>query len=388
MTLPARDLPAQDFEAALNEVQSNLDVRRLLFVVANVLVPALTMAMSDAMSGAEYPIEIAWLPRHIVWIAGAVLAAGGALITLVLARCHFGLVVNGSKIRRVISGETRRAGLNWLGVTTNFTVLTALSAGAGLALLLVAWLSPLVACSAAGAAVLFLVLQLRFAHFRANRLVSRLESRWQAGEIPLELRERHVRMSLDATTADVSVVVTMAAALFAGTFSAMTNLGGIPATLDSLPPAPLVKAHGLQALAAYTFLSLLLSARMVVRLRIALAEHSTALAALRDEPDDAWAFRPRERTFLLFLLVVILASASALILGWTLAGQTIGLAAGAATTVAMTAGYPAHLVHARWRTLRTVAKRGESPAPRGEDAGAAETGVEECEIVESRPASE
>lgn len=31
---------AQDFEAALHEAESNLDVRRLMIVVVNVLVPA------------------------------------------------------------------------------------------------------------------------------------------------------------------------------------------------------------------------------------------------------------------------------------------------------------------------------------------------------------
>ena len=34
----------QDFEAALHEIVSNLDVRRLMIVVANVLVPASTVA--------------------------------------------------------------------------------------------------------------------------------------------------------------------------------------------------------------------------------------------------------------------------------------------------------------------------------------------------------
>ena len=86
----------------------------------------------------------------------------------------------------------------------------------------------------------------------------------------------------------------------------MTNVGGIPAELTMDIDPDLVWRFGVPFLASWLVLSMLLSARMVVRLRLALAEHAQALAALRDEPDDPWRFRPTERTYVLFLLVQVL----------------------------------------------------------------------------------
>ena len=61
---------AQDFRAAMNEVRSNIEVRRLMLVISQVLVPALAMAMTDAMTGLYYTDSIAWLPEHIFAIVG------------------------------------------------------------------------------------------------------------------------------------------------------------------------------------------------------------------------------------------------------------------------------------------------------------------------------
>ena len=54
------------------------------------------------MTGCHYPEIIAWLPEPIFPLVGDVLVAAGAITTEVLTRCHFGLVVNGNKMRRVI----------------------------------------------------------------------------------------------------------------------------------------------------------------------------------------------------------------------------------------------------------------------------------------------
>ena len=53
-----------------------------------------------------------WLPGQLPWLVGGVLAVGGIWTSLILARCHFGMVVNGAKLRKVVSGDLGLAGLN------------------------------------------------------------------------------------------------------------------------------------------------------------------------------------------------------------------------------------------------------------------------------------
>ncbi len=321
-----RDEAARDFAAAMHEVDSNLEVRRLMFVVANVLTPALLMAVSDCLSGASYEAAAAWLPGAVLPLAGALLLGSGVLVTGVLGRCHYGLVVNGTKMHKVETGSLRLQGLNWLGVTTNFVLLTAVSAGLG-AIFLVAGLGLGAWSLLAGAlTTLALLLWLPLSHGRANRLCTQLDSHWQHGDIPVDLRERHARQTLDATTADISVVVVMAVALFAGAFNAITNLGAVPNDLVLSPDPRTLKASGFTLLVLFLLVSLLLSCRMLVRLRLALGDFSLRLAAARGEQDPhALSFRPQERTFLLYCIVLLLAAASALLLGWAQVGRTVGL---------------------------------------------------------------
>src|SRR5690606_13848354 len=248
-----------------------------------------------------------------------------------------------------------------------FTALSALSAGAGFALALLAWSAPL-ACAALILTPILVMAHLHLTHARANRLAARLVAYWQHGPVPLELEERHARLSLEATTADVSVIVTMAAALFAGAFSAMTNLGGIPSSLESAVPVAWIKDHGLAALSAYTTLSLLLSARMVIRLRLALAEHSSALARLRKETDDAWRFRVEERTFLLHLLVALLVAFSGTILVWTLGDALVGITTGVALGIVSVLSYPISLARERRRAEGKERKDSDDKATESAEA--------------------
>ena len=126
---------------------------------------------------------------------------------------------------KVRSGTLRLRGLNWLGVTTNFLILTALSAGGGLALIGLAAGYPWPGVAAGAGLVLALLLMLRIQHARATSLCRRLDDAWQHGAIPAKTLELHARKSLDSTSADVAVVVTMGAALFAGTFDAALHSG-------------------------------------------------------------------------------------------------------------------------------------------------------------------
>lgn len=342
----------QDFRAALHEIHSNVGVRRLMFVVANVLVPTMLMAATDAMSGTSYPDALRWVPEYILPLVGAVLAVAGILITMVLSRCHLGMVVNGTKLAVAEDGSFQPMPLNWLGVTTNFVWLTAASAGLGTAVLAGALGTPVwVVALAALLVVVLLMGMLGLQHRRANGICRTLKGNWQHGDLPPVLKERHATESLDDTTNDIAVVVTMAVALFAGAFNAMTNIGGIPADLDVGIPTQEIQAHGLTVLGGYLTLSLLLSCRMVVRLRIALAQHATKLAALRSEPDAPWCFSPTERTFLLYLIVLTLGIASTVITLWSAFpptdGPTLAYGTGTAVLVAGLLWYPLALRRAR-----------------------------------------
>jgi hypothetical protein len=330
-----------DYRAAMAEIGSNVGVRRLMFVIANVLVPALLMAATDAMSGSNYPPALAWLPEHILGIVGVVTAVGGVLIALVLSRCHVGMVINGAKMSKVIDGSVRHAPLNLLGVTSNFVVLTGLSAGCGSCLAaisfgLVWWIAALL-----GAGLLLtLIALLAIDHRRAQAKCRQLEAAWTHGPVGAEMRERHATASLNDTTSDIAFVVTMAAALFAGAFNAMTNVGGIPATLELEVRVADLQTHAVPALAGFLFVSLFLSCRMVVRLRIALAQHSATLARLRQEPDDPWRFTPIERTYLLYAIVLLLGGASLVILAWGVAGPMAAWIVGGSWALAGLVWYP------------------------------------------------
>lgn len=139
---------------------------------------------------------------------------------------------------------------------------------------------------------------LRIQHARANRLCRQLDGSWQSGPAPVALRETHARKSLDATNADVA------------------------------------------ALMAFTAASLVLTARIVVRLRIALAQHSSALAEFRAEPDDPWRIKLRERTFLLYLVVALLGSTAVLIATWTSFDSRTAAITAAAVGALHVAWYP------------------------------------------------
>jgi len=332
---------AADFAAAMHEVETNLEVRRLMLVLTNVLTPASIMAVSDCLSGSDYPPAAAWLPPAVLPLCGALLLCVGFLVTGVLGRCHFGLVVNGTKMRKVEKGHLDLQPLNWLGVTTNFVALTAASASLGAASLAAGTGHGRLALPAAAATALLLMLWLPVCHARANRRCRALDAFWQHDEPPPDLREQHARKSLDATAADISVIVVMAVALFAGVFNALTNLGAIPADVAVVPAPKDLKALAFPVLSGFLLVSLLLSSRMLVRLRLAFGEHSRRLAALRHETDTtAFAWRPQERTYLLYAIVLVLAAASALLLGHERGGPTVGFGAGAAVLLAGAGWYP------------------------------------------------
>lgn len=316
----------QDFVAAMHEVKSNLDVRRLMFVILHILLPGAVLAIGDCLAGAAHPPELAWFAWMIVPLAGAIVAGVGLVTCLVLMRCHYGLVVNGTKMQRVLTGTHREQGLNWLGVTTNFVFLCALSAGSGAFLLAVSFLPWGVALAVAAVLVVFVCVMLLVNHARANRLVRKLAPSWEHVEVARALREEHTTNSLDGTNADIAIVVTMAAALFVGLFAGMTNLVAIDPQVELPVAAVDVRRYVLPLGGAFLVLSLLLSGRMILRLRVAIAEHSLQLAKLRNEPDDPWKFRVGERTFLLFLVVQFFTGASLVLFlrtfleaGWALA---------------------------------------------------------------------
>lgn len=320
----------QDFEAALGEFRSNVEVRRLMFVVMHVLLPGVIMAASDCISGADYPPELAWMPKRILSFSGGIIAISGAIVAIILMRCHFGLVINSAKLHRVRTGEVPKDKLNWKGVTANFIIITALSAAGGTALALVPYLGPAGANAAALGVLAILILLLPFHHRKALRRSQELSKHWEKGEVPKPLMERHAMESLADCSGDVAIIVTMAVALFVGLFSAMSNMGAVTETVSLEIPASDIKRWGVPVLGVYMAVSLIISMGMVLRLRIAVARHSVRLAELRGEQDSPFAFRPLERTFLLYLVIALFAAGALTIVGWTFlgSGAAVGIGLG------------------------------------------------------------
>ena len=337
-----------DFAAAMHEVENNLEVRRLMVVLANVLTPACVMAVTDSMSGAAPTPSLAWLPPIVMPICGGLLLATGFLVTGVVSRCHFGLVLNGTKMKKVETGQLELRPLNWLGVTTNFLLLNAVSAALGALMLLASFGFESWAWVGAGAVFALVMGWLPISHVRANRRCRELDQHWTHAEPTTALRIQHGRKSLDSTTADISVVVVMAVALFAGVFNSLTNLGAISDDLAVTPGPGVLKDWAPAILTSFVLVSLLVSCRILVRLRLAFGSHSSRLAALRGESDrTALVWRPQERTYLLYAIVLALAVAAAVMLGWERAGRTVGLIAGGGVLLAGAIWYPAVLKLAR-----------------------------------------
>ncbi len=338
-----------DYGAATNEAMSNLEVRRLMLVLANVLTPACVMAVADGLSGSHVKASLAWLPPLVLPLCASILLVSGFLVTGVLARCHYGLVVNGTKLKKVETGKLVVAPLNWLGVTTNFLMITALSSALGALTLAASFGLGGLAWVVGALVFLAFMAWLPLSHRRAVQKCKQLDAAWQSADLPVALREEHARRSLEGTSSDISVVVVMAAALFAGILNALTNLH---VNRDLVLPlqASTIEAAGPPLLMSFLFLSLLCSCRILVRLRLAFGEHSSTLARLRNEVDaTALSWRWQERTYLLYAIVLTLLVATSVMLGFELAGERVALAAAALTLVAGAIWYPLVLRAARRR---------------------------------------
>jgi hypothetical protein len=344
-----------DYAAAMHEIDSNLGVRRLMLVLTNVLTPATVMAVGDCLTGAS-PIEtLAWLPRLILPFASTLLLLAGVLVTGIVVRCHFGLVINGTKMKKVEKGSLVLASLNWLGVTTNFVALTALSAALGAMGLAVSLKQgPYVVGGAGGVVALALMMWLWLTHRKANRRCGQLDVHWQSGQPSAALRAEHAQKSIEATGADIAVVVVMAVALFAGLFNAIANLGAVPLDLTVVPTPESIHRHGAIVLLVFLLISMLLSLRILVRLRLAFGEFSLILAELRKEHDEtAMQWRLVERTYLLYAIVLLLAVATAVMLGVERQGLPLGLGLGGVTLLAGAIWYPLTLAGERRRRAKS-----------------------------------
>ncbi|MCB1282630.1 MAG: hypothetical protein KDB18_13995 [Salinibacterium sp.] len=291
------------------------------------------MAVADSLSGSDRPESLAWFPPLVLPLVGLLLAMSGVVVCIVLMRCHLGLVINSTKMRSVVEGRTDVAPLNWLGVTTNFVILIALSVLLGMLFCAGSILSMGLSMALGGAAVLGLLVLLPWNHRRAAALAQRLAPAWEKGEVSETLRERHIKASLDDASADMAIVVTMAAALFTGLFAAMSNLGNLDPALGSSLPIVAIQRWGICVLSGYMLISVLLSGRMVIRLRVAIADHSASLARLRNETDEPYRFQLLESSFLLHLVVVLLAAFAACLFGAALRDLATGLILAAVLTL-------------------------------------------------------
>ncbi|MCR4317478.1 MAG: hypothetical protein NUW37_14155 [Planctomycetes bacterium] len=312
--MPESNKAPQDFSAALREIKGNFDIRRLLFVITNLVLPGVVIALGDLVSGPEYPESGMWFARHIFEFAGLVVILLGFVVGKILVRCHYGLVINGAKLNVSKDGSAKLLSLNWLGVTGSFIILSALSVGAATFVVAKCFLDFRLSVILGVIAFLINPLLLNLNHWRANRALKKLIPSWSKEDVSQENEEHHAILSLEATNQDIAVIVAMAAALFVGFFSAIANFGSMQESVDYDIPAALVKRYAIFFVSSYLVVTMALSALMVVRLRVSIAEFSETLARLRNEPDDPWRFKFSERTFSLYMFIVMLGSFSTYLL--------------------------------------------------------------------------
>lgn len=172
----------------MHEIDSNLSVRRLVFVIANILVPASFVALVDVLGwdlrnlGSGFAV----VQEQALGAFGVFLALGSIVLTAILSRCHFGLVLNGAKMRSASGQGWSPSSLNWLGVTTNFVALIAWSGMFGV-LLVGAQLGQLVVAALLAVAFGFcLMCMLGWNHRKANL---------RAASLVVEHASRSSRMS-------------------------------------------------------------------------------------------------------------------------------------------------------------------------------------------------
>lgn len=310
------------FDDCWQQAASALEQRRLAFVVSNLIVPSTAVACVTSAIGTRYGTELAWVPRLVVLGALAMLVVSNLIISLIVMKCHASLVLNGQQMLAMTRGTYEPRALNLGGVSFAFYIISTLWTLLGLvALLRMAGVEKL---GFVVIPVLVLGSLMLYAFLRKHELATgdgekafdairdAVSSDELASYASNEKLELHAEDSLRATALDLAVVVSMAAALFVGSLTCLANVGGLNSSLQHVDTALLGRLV-FPWMQLGTAVSVLLSANMLIRLKLALldwAPKASGQLTSGAESDVVWGLD--NSLLLLVLLLGLLGASSAL----------------------------------------------------------------------------
>ena len=313
-------------EEVIRELQRNFYQRRLLLVALHLLVPGfiLTGVKFATLNRAVPGLEFLW--THSLAFAAIGVILGSLLVAMSMTRCHFGILVNGALVNWRIYGERVDCKLNWFGLSAGFYLLSICSMSFGLAIAIYCLIeaaiplkfqTAIIPLICMGLAVVGLsVWRFEKTHAQGYAIASRLlRSECESRRPDQHLRSKHRMNSIDDTNEDIGVVVVTAVALFTTMVAVLPDLADVNTHYIGERLAGAVFNHGMPVTISYALLVLILSQSMLIRLRIAMAEHVSELNKYRQgEELRVWSSTLQERTSILYLFLSVLFSLFAMAL--------------------------------------------------------------------------
>jgi len=327
VSLERKRTDSRGTEDVLRELQRNFALRRLLLVALNVLVPAfiLTGVKLSTMNQAVSGLEILWSHSLVLGAVGVTICAFSVAVSM--TRCQYGIVVNAALINWRVYGRRPEERLNWYGISSGFFILAVLSVATGFAILVFCLVSvyfplegaPLLCFSFLATVVVLLFAGVKFhaTHTLAWRTACKLiTSEAETSSIDALLRQEHRMNSLDDTNSDIGVVLVTAIALFSTMLTAIPDIAAVSNRYVGEQVVYFTVNYGFDLTAVYAILVLLVSQSMLLRLRVATAEHASLL---EDQSGTVvrriWASKFWERSSVFYLFLAVLCALYITMLG-------------------------------------------------------------------------
>ena len=322
-------------EEVLRDLQRNFELRRLLLVALHVLVPAfIVTGVKMATQSVPAPgLDMLWEQSLALAACGVVISS--AMVAHGMIRCQHGIVVNGALVNWRIYGKPVPKKLNFRGVSTGFYALAVLSLLFGLSIVVYAGVARVFDIAGWWLLAVVAIVCLMLAGFACWWLTSRHRVAWQFGTAMLAVeqessrrdetwRQLHRMNSLDDTNSDIGVVFVTAMVLFSTMLTTLPDLADIESALFTDQIAVVVGWIGNEVVAVYAILVMFLSQSMIIRLRVAMAEHISQSDASRSSGDvQVWKPGSFERTSMLYLMLAIMLNIFAMMLCIKLLGSIV-----------------------------------------------------------------
>ncbi len=314
--LPEADLRATD--EVLHDLQRNFELRRLLLVALHVLVPAfiLTGVKMAAQNAPPEGLSLVW--EHSLPLAAIGVVVSSLLVAHGMTRCQHGIVVNGAIINWRIYGHDVDRKLNWQGVSTGFFLLSVLSGVFGLSIAVYCTVAGLFQLDGVGVAGVVAAACVILVAIACSWLSSRHKHAWQCAVAMIQsekesaktdaaCRQLHRINSLDDTNSDIGVVFVTAMVLFSTMLTTLPELSDVSKGRLPQGVATSIVQYGHAVVAVYAVLVMCLSQSMIIRLRVAMAEHSSQSdAGLASASARVWKPGFYERTSMLFIMLAVM----------------------------------------------------------------------------------